>query len=237
MSSPPGVADGGVLLQIGEPAVGREPDIGHAGLFHVAPSANVLGEADRDDLLETTRLEAVAQDRLRGLGAVALVPRDRQVVVRELDLGPGPLDRLQRDAADELTCRPQGDVPARESTVPLDLCAPLDKRACGLERRGWPGWKEAPYLGVAVETLELRRVVRRDGANDEPLGLEPHRSSVKTRSAFALPRTCASPSGRSDAAAPSSCATVPSDTTVATWNSFVSDSIRDAVLTASPMAV
>src|SRR5436309_9606676 len=107
MSSPPAVAVRDVLLQIGKPVIGREPDVGHAGLLHDAPRADVLGEADRDDLLETTHPEAVAQDRLRGLSAVAPPPRVRQVVVRELDLRPRAFDRLQRDAADELTCRPQ----------------------------------------------------------------------------------------------------------------------------------
>ena len=58
-------------------------------------------------LLRHYGIEAVVQDRLRGLGAVALPPRVRQVVVRELDLGAGAFDRLQRDAADELACRPQ----------------------------------------------------------------------------------------------------------------------------------
>src|SRR5205809_8133783 len=91
---PPLAPAGDVLLETDEPVIRGGADVAHAGLLHDAPRADVLREADRDDLVEPDRAKTVTQHRDRGFRPIALAPRARQVVIGELDLRPGALDLL-----------------------------------------------------------------------------------------------------------------------------------------------
>src|SRR5205814_5343532 len=75
---------GDVLLQSGQAVVARGPLIAHSGLLHDAPRADVLGNADRDDAVESDRTEPAAQAGDRGFGAVSAVPGGPPVVIGEL---------------------------------------------------------------------------------------------------------------------------------------------------------
>src|SRR3989442_4552309 len=54
-----------VLHEI-ELVVTRRTDVAHAGLLHDAAGRDVLGEADRDDLAQAERAEALVEARARG---------------------------------------------------------------------------------------------------------------------------------------------------------------------------
>src|SRR5687767_9363522 len=171
---PPAALDPLVLAEVDLPP--------HAELLQHAGRSGVVGDAFGPDAVQPEVAEADAEDGAGGLGGVATSPGARIELVADVALPPLGVVDADAAVADQARLRFADDDHLPDTTRLLRLSRddPGDEVADDLIEIRWVG-VEAPVAGIGPVGEHLRPIVLVELAQDQPLGLDLHRSSGRSR--------------------------------------------------------